>query len=397
MSNARRRLTGMFALLLATAIWLPLVHLFFTPHLEEFRQADHIAPRAVELAARQLDLWEDSAKRENEIARMRSANAEWDFMSRTYFVMALANMALVDPPQRDRYLSVMDAVISETISLERERGIYFFLMDYAKDQSFIAQPPRSTFLDGEIAMMIAARQLVKPEARYAPLLADRVDQLVDYMSRGPVMCGESYPGECWMFCNALAAASIKLSDRLDGRDHSAFLQQWLSTVKTKLVHKESGLLVSSFHYDGRTIKGPEGSTIWMVAHCLQVVDPEFAAEQYRLARAQIGVEVAGFGFAREWPPSLVGHVDVDSGPVIPILGASAGASGMAFLGAAGFGDDEYLKALLATVDFAAFPIRADGKLRYAAGNQVGDSVLLYSLVQGPLWKCVPAPAGRPEK
>jgi hypothetical protein len=377
------------ALLVASAIWLPAVHLFFRPQLADFRQTGAIAPRAAELAARQLDLWEDSAKRQKEIVRMRSANAEWDFMSRTYFVMALANMALVQPREQDRYLRVMDAVISETMNLEKERGIYFFLMDYARDQPFIAQPARSTFLDGEIAMMIAARQLVSPEARYAPLLAERIDLLVDYMGRGPVMCGESYPDECWMFCNALAAASIKLSDRLDGRDHSAFLASWLSTMKSKLIHKESGLLVSSFHYDGRPIKGPEGSTIWMVAHCLQVVDPAFAAEQYRLAKKQIGAEVAGFGYAREWPASWQGPVDVDSGPVIPVLGVSAGSSGMAFLGAAGFGDDTYLRALLTTVDFAAFPIHAGGQLRYAAGNQVGDSVLLYSLVQGPLWQCMP--------
>jgi hypothetical protein len=389
MSNLRRRLMGIASLALAAAIWLPAVHIFFQPSLEDFRQTTAVAPRAKELASRQLNLWEDPAKRQKEIDRMRSANAEWDFMSRTYFVLALANMALREPQERDRYLSVMDAVIGETLSLEKQQGIYFFMMDYAQDKPFIAQPARSTFLDGEIALMIAARQLVLADPRYAPPLAERIDLLTDYMSRGPVMCGESYPDECWMFCNAVAAAAIKLSDRLDGRDHSLFLQHWLSTVKSTLIHKESGLLVSSFHYDGRPIKGPEGSSIWMVAHCLQVVDPEFAAEQYRLARKQIGAEVIGFGYAREWSPSWEGPSDVDSGPVVPILGVSAGSSGLAFLGAASFGDDRYLRELLTTVNFAAFPIRGDGELRYAAGNQVGDAVLLYALVQGPLWQRMP--------
>jgi len=389
-----RRPTGICSLLLAAAIWLPIVHFFFRPRLEDFRQSAAVAPRAAELAARQLNLWEDPVLRQKEIERMRSVNAEWDFMSRTYFVLALANMALREPQQRDRYLSVMDTVIDETTSLEEQRGIYFFLMDYAQDQPFIAQPPRSTFLDGEIALMLAARQLVEPEARFAPLLAERVDLLVDYLSRGPVMCGESYPDECWMFCNAVAAAAIKLSDRLDGRDHSLFLQQWLATVKAHLIHKESGLLISSFHYDGRPIKGPEGSSIWMVAHCLQLIDPDFAAEQYRLAREQLGAEVVGFGYAREWPPSWEGPSDVDSGPVVPILGVSSSSSGLAFLGATSLGDDQYLRELLTTVQFAAFPIHGDGKLRYAAGNEVGDSVLLYALVEGPLWQHMP-PA--PEK
>ena len=31
------------------------------------------------------------------MAKMQKRNPEWDFMSRTYFVLALANMALRDP------------------------------------------------------------------------------------------------------------------------------------------------------------------------------------------------------------------------------------------------------------------------------------------------------------
>jgi hypothetical protein len=122
-----RRLMGIGSLLLAAAIWLPAVHLFFQPRLADFRQTKAFAPRARELASRQLNLWEDPAKRQKEIDRMRSANAEWDFMSRTYFVLALANMALREPSERDRYLSVMDTVIGETVDLEKQRGIYFFI------------------------------------------------------------------------------------------------------------------------------------------------------------------------------------------------------------------------------------------------------------------------------
>ena len=319
---------------------------------------------------------------------MRASNAEWDFMGRTYLVLALANMALDEPSQADSYLGVMDTIIDETLRLEEAKGMFFFMMDYARLGNFKAQPPRSTFLDGEIAMMAAARQLVHPLPKYSPLLAQRVDLLVDYLSKGPVMCGESYPDECWMFCNAVAAAAVRMSDRIDGRDHSAFIKQWLATVKAKLVHRPSGLLISSFTYDGGAKDGPEGSSIWMVAHCLSVVDPAFAAEQYRLARQQIGREVAGFGFAREWPSTWVGTPDVDSGPIIPFFEASTSSSGMAILGAATFHDDDYLRSLLTTLRFAGFPIRHGEELRFAAGNQVGDAVLLYALVQGPLWERV---------
>ena len=104
-------------------------------------------------------------------------------MGRTYLVLALANMAMTNPDQQNRYLAVIDTIIDETVRLEETRGIYFFLMDYARAGNFIAQPPRSTFLDGELALMIAARQMVQPQPRFAPLLAERVDLLEDYLSR----------------------------------------------------------------------------------------------------------------------------------------------------------------------------------------------------------------------
>src|SRR2546430_10764252 len=49
----------------------------------------------------------------------------------------------------------------------------------------------------------------------------------------------------------------------------------------QLVDPASGLLVSSFTRDGQHLDGPEGSTIWMVAHCLQLVDADFARDQYQ--------------------------------------------------------------------------------------------------------------------
>ena len=94
MKRAVRFLTPTISLALAAAIWLPLLHLFFRPALSDFRQQHAVAPQARQLAARHLALWEDPGRREQEMARMRASNAEWDFMGRTYFVLALANMAI---------------------------------------------------------------------------------------------------------------------------------------------------------------------------------------------------------------------------------------------------------------------------------------------------------------
>jgi len=326
---------------------------------------------------------------------MRGSNAEWDFMGRTFLVLALANMGLREPAEKDLCLEVMDTIIDETLRLERERGLYFFLMPYAQYGTWQSDPPRSLFLDGEIALMLAMRRTVKENPAYRPLLAARVEAIVAGMRGGPVLSAESYPDECWTFCNTLALAAVRMADRLDGTDHGPFLRDWVATARRELTDSRTGLLVSSFRVDGTVLDGPEGSSIWTVSHWLTFVDPEFAAGQYRRARAELGRTALGFGYAREWPASWCGPMDVDSGPVVPILGASPGSSGQAVLAAATFGDDEFLRALFTSLQFAAMPSLRDGGLHYCASNQVGDAVLLYAMLQGPVQRRVMGEGGAP--
>ena len=387
LSSFRRLAVAVVCLTAAATVWLSSVHLLFTPSERDYTGAG-VSPLARALSERHLRLWTDPNLRAAELQQMRRSNAEWDFMGRTFLVLALGNMALREPANRDRYLEVMDRILAETLRLERERGKYFFLMNYAHASAWRAHPERSLFLDGEIALMLAVRRLVQERPDYAPLLRARVDGMISQMEQSRVLSGESYPDECWTFCNSVALAAIRISDVLDNRDHRKFLQRWVKTAQKQLTDERTGLLVSSYEVDGNPNDGPEGSSIWMVAHCLQVVDPEYAADQYWRARRLLHREVAGFGYAAEWPKSWRGPEDVDSGPVIPGLDLSPGSSGLAVLGAASFGDRTYLRSLLATLNLAAFPVRHGGSLRYAASNQVGDAVLLYALVQGPAWRRV---------
>lgn len=381
---SRRILAGLIAIVVAGAIWLPCVHWFFKKPVTEFRTATGVSPTASALAARQLKLWTDPASREVELARMRGSNAEWDFMGRSFLAWSLANIGLRDPAQKAACLDAIDRILDETLKLEREKGMCHFLMSYAKPLAYHVQPARSLFVDGEIALMLAARRMLEEKTDYKPLLAERVKFIADGLTEHRIL--ESYPNECWMFDHAVAMAALRLADRLDGTDHSKVINDWLAYAKQKLVDPKTGLLISSFTADGHALDGPEGSSIWLVAHCLQVVDPEFARDQYRRAHHELAQSHCGFGSAREWPASWNGPADVDSGPIIPVLNISAGSSGLALLGAAAFGDDDYLASLAATLDFAAFPKRTRGELKYCASNQVGDAVMLYAAVLGPLWE-----------
>jgi len=307
-------------------------------------------------------------------------------MGRSFLVWGLANLALRDPAAKPEALAVMDRILDETLRLESEQGPTHFLMDYARNRPFVLQPPRSQFVDGEIALMLAARRLVEESPAYKPLLEARVRLIAGRMAQSPVLSAESYPDECWTFCNTIALAALRAADVLDGSDHSDLLRRWVETAKARLIHPATGLLVSSYTLAGRPLDGPEGSSLWMSAHCLQLIDADFAADQYSRARRELGRSLLGFGWAREWPLSWVGARDIDSGPVIPVLDISPGSSGLAILGAAAFRDAAFLRPLLASLDFAAVPVEEEGGLRYAAGNAVGDAVLFYATVVGPLWE-----------
>ncbi|SPE51094.1 conserved exported hypothetical protein [Verrucomicrobia bacterium] len=389
----RQASLSLAAMAMATGLWLPCLHLVFRRPLSDFYQEKGISPKAKQLAARHLQLWTDPALRQAELRKMRSSNAEWDFMGRSFLVWSLVNMAMREPQLKAHYLPVIDEIIQETVKIEQQDGIYAFLMPYAKNRPYVIKPARSLFIDGEIALMMGARRMLNEEPAYRKPMTERLNLIEQRWRANPIMAAESYPDECWTFDHAVALAAFKVADRLDGSDHSALCQTWIAIAKKKLVDKASGLLLSTYENDGAPLYGPEGSTIWMVAHCLQVVDEAFARDQYQRARKELGRITLGFGYGLEWPASWEGPQDIDSGMVIPGFGVSAGSSGMAFMAASSFGDWDFLRALTTTLDMAAFPSRHAGQLKYCASNQVGDATILYASVLRPLWEKTLRPGG----
>ncbi len=380
-----RLLLSLLSLAVGTAVWLPSLRFVFRPGRDQFRSEVDVAPMARELARRHVDLWMQPEGGTADIDVMRINNPEWDFMGRTFLVLSLANMCLHEPELRHTYLPVIDRIIEDTDRIAQTKGIEYFLLRYATESQFVQQPVRSIFVDGELALMMGARRFLAEHERFRERMRELVHITADRMAVGPVLSCESYPNECWIFCNTVALAAIKMHEILDGEDHGQLLRDWVATAQRKLVHKETGLLCSSYTYDGQMLDGPEGSTLWTAAHCLQIVDEAFAEDQYRRAKSEIAHQYLGFGWAGEWPSSWLGPMDVDSGPVIPILDVGAGSSGQAFVAAASFGDTEYYRSLATTLMFAGFPQVRDGRMRFCASNQVGDAVLLYSTVAGPLW------------
>ena len=100
----RKCFTYLVCLVVATLIWMPLLHLFFRPSVDAYvPQAGHLPEHTRRMLNRHLADWEGAGQLDDDLARMRVMNPEWDFMGRTFLVLSLANAALVDPDRRERY------------------------------------------------------------------------------------------------------------------------------------------------------------------------------------------------------------------------------------------------------------------------------------------------------
>jgi hypothetical protein len=380
------RWAGCFVL--ATVTWLSTLHLWFGRDPADLRGR---------LAARQIALWEPSGAAALSAATesLRARNPEWDLMGRMFTVLALANLVEREPARAETFLRAIDTIIDRTERDAEAGGPHYFLLPYSRERPFVYKLQRSLFVDGELAMMLAVRQLVRfdPARRYRTSIW--VDRAIAQIEAAPVMFGESYPDEVWVFCNTVALAAIRIHDETEGapQRHRALFDRWTASARKHLVDPATGILASKVGYDGSVREGPEGSTIWLVASMLRIVDDGLARDQYARARAALGRTFAGFGWAREWPAGHAVRDDVDSGPTVPLVGANAGSSGLAFVAAAAFGDRELLDGLVTSLGFAGFPL--DGGARFAAGNLCADAVILYALASGPLWRRLGVQGGLP--
>lgn len=391
MRNAINKIAlAALSLTAATWLWTLLAPVVLGPTLPRDWQNRPLA-LAKRMGRRFVSDWGPFGSRSGMEQSMRALNPEWDLMSRMFTVLGIANLAVEAPEkQRGEYLRTMDRIIKDTEQTIRENGFTSFLMAYGRGARTWGQmPPRSLFVDGEVALILGARRMVEDNADLKRRFQDLIRFVDERMRNGTVLCAESYPNECWLFCNSVALAALRMSDRLDGTRHEAFFEKWVGQAKARLIDASNGGLISTFALDGTPLMvghGVEGSSLWLAAHMLQVVNADFARTQYDVAVQTLQGDFMGFSYSREWPKGVGPMADIDSGPSIPFLGASASASGLALVASRSFGDRTCYRRMMASLNLVGFPVRRAGGLSYAAANEVGDAVAFYAASSGPLWE-----------
>jgi hypothetical protein len=334
--------------------------------------------------------WDKGAPRS--VTDLRTMNPEYDFMARTFLVLALADRALAHPEEAASHTASMDAILRDTIGQEADRGQLWWLLPYAHGEAWEGSG-RSLFVDGEVLVMLGARRLVADDApHWTAEMERRVARVLDNLgSTTGLPIAESYPDEGWTFCHTMALLGLRMHEVLDGATHRATITAFTDFAEAQLIHTPTGLLNSEFSMDGTIHDGPEGSSIWFTVTALEVLAPTLGRQQYDLARRELGRTLLGMGYAREWPVGHANHQDVDSGPLVPGLEASASSSGFAIAASRAYRDAQWNGELLAALGAAEAIMAVDPWLAAAADNPVGQAVVLWGLGFGPVWARLGAP------
>lgn len=351
--------------------------------------AAHLAsPELPSLEAGLVDPWLDPTRGTAPpaaVADLRRLNPEYDLMARTFAVLALSDRALSDPEQAPLLVAAMDAILLDTLVRDAAAGPEAWLLPYGQVGGWTGSG-QSLFVDTELLVMLGARRLVADnDPRWADAFADQQASVVSHLAQPGVPFAESYPDEAWLFDHAMALVGLRLAEALEGVDHGALRKAVVAALETTQRDAATGLLNSSFSLSGAVRDGPEGSSLWFASTALRLSDPRLAAEQYDSARRALGGVFLGWGYSREWPRGRGGQQDVDSGPLVPGLQASASASGLAIAASAAAGDRVWGRQLERALGAAEVCMWGVPFLREMADNAVGNAVLLWGLGFGPTW------------
>lgn len=338
-----------------------------------------------------LEDWEEGSPGPDVLA-MRAINPEYDFMSRTFLVLALADRALLARQAHnsalvEAHIARIDAIVDDTLATEHARGQAHWLMPYWRPEA-TRGTGRSVYVDGEVLVMVTARRLLRDDRPDLRVETARRSELVraNLGSGSPLFIAESYANEGWTFCHAMALLGLRAESVLDGVDHSRVIEDVTAALSGPL-SDDTGLVVSSFDMAGRALDGPEGSSIWFTTAAMSVVAPELSQRWYGLAKNALGRSILGLGYTREWPEGADAGVDVDSGPIVPVIEASASSSAFAIAAARVHGDDRYSRQLDDALGAAEALIRLTGpEVGAQLSNPVGDAVIVWATSVGPLFE-----------
>jgi len=137
----------------------------------------------------------------------------------------------------------------------------------------------------------------------------------------------SYRGHAWPADAFVCLASLSLHDKLFATQYSHAIADWVFHAKANV--DSVGLIPHAVYASsGRPLQSSRGSSLSLMLIFLKSIDKDFALQQFKLYQKYFVDTRLGLQGIREYRSGDYGIGDVDSGPVIFQMGASATIVGM---------------------------------------------------------------------
>lgn len=248
-------------------------------------------------------------------------------------------------------------------------------------QSWVSDPfgtipelAHGTFYQGwKLQLEVLAAQL---EVIDRPTLRTHADTLNGALTRSPTGVPPSYPGGYWPCDAVVAMSAVVRAQQLLSGTAPAGLDDWVRRVE-RLQDPQTGLLAHKVSEGGRVLDGAQGSSQAIIQAFWADVSPATAGASWDKFATTFLTSAAGLVGVREYPHGTTGAGDVDSGPLV--LDVSASASAVTLAAARRVGALNLATTLDQEAEYLGLGLGWAGSRRYWLGTiPVGDAFLAWA-------------------
>jgi hypothetical protein len=302
------------------------------------------------------------------------AEAEWPFMAVAYYGYACANIAQCDEAKRPEAIAEMRWALG---ALQTPRLSGFMKPHFGPPFGDGPLTP-AVFVHGHFLSLAVRYREVTGDTQYDALMeriATALDKAYAEDELG-VLLSYKHPPMWWLTDNFPALSALARYDRIFHTHYGAGKDKFLATLKDRYLDSKTGMFCTYADSESRKAgQGPRGISMMYGLHFLRDFAPEFAKEQYALAKKDLFGSVLGCSAVREFPVGQESTEDIDSGPLVMGFGPSA--SGFAIAATATMDDAEAGGQLLRSLFLLGLEVREGDKLYYREMPEVGQAVILF--------------------
>lgn len=143
---------------------------------------------------------------------------------------------------------------------------------------------------------------------------------------------ESYLNNTWPADGIIAVSSLHLYNTYLNGNMQKSVTSWMDKVKQNLDTKHGLIPHKVSAVTGESLQGVRGCSQSLILNFIKNIDLEFAKDQFAKYKSLFVDTRVGLSGIREYPKGVFGLGDVDSGPVIWDIGASASVVGQRTMG-----------------------------------------------------------------